>query len=116
MSAIDDELKRAADANRVLQKENRKLREALEVQRLKDENASLSHGLDFKVSQKKALSVYGLQAMPTSLYKDQWLRVLSAAPDIKRFIAENDGELITKAASRTRPKPTLVKFKRRVAR
>jgi len=46
-----------------------------------------------KVSEKGALSVYGLQRMPVTLYVEQWQRLLEFAEDIKRFIADNDDKL-----------------------
>lgn len=49
-----------------------------------------------KVSQKGALSVYGLQRMPVTLYVDQWERLLDFADDIRRFAKENEAELSRK--------------------
>ncbi len=46
-----------------------------------------------KVSQKGALSVYGLQRMPVTLYLEQWERLLDFSDDIKAFIKQNDAEL-----------------------
>jgi hypothetical protein len=43
--------------------------------------------LSFKVSEKGAVSVYGLQRFPVSLYKRQWERLLDAAPKLRAFIA-----------------------------
>jgi hypothetical protein len=33
---------------------------------------------------------------PVTLYKEQWLRILAAAPEIEMFICENDAKLKTK--------------------
>lgn len=96
------ELRLAAEANRALRKENEKLKKLLAA---REENASLKHGLEFAVSEKGAVSVYNLQSLPTTLYKDQWERVLLAARDLRAFIAEHDAKLITKAESRARPRP-----------
>ena len=49
-----------------------------------------------KVSQKSALSVYGLQRMPVTLYVGQWERLLDFADDIRQFAKEHDGELSRK--------------------
>lgn len=49
-----------------------------------------------KVSQKGALSVYGLQRMPVTLYIEQWERLLDFADDIRRFAKEHDAELSRK--------------------
>ena len=46
-----------------------------------------------KVSQKGAISVYGLQRMPVTLYVEQWERLLAFADEILRFGKENDSQL-----------------------
>ena len=46
-----------------------------------------------KVSEKGGLSVYGLGRFPVTLYKEQWLRLLDLAEDIKTFIAQNETQL-----------------------
>lgn len=53
-------------------------------------------GLTLKVSEKGALSVYGLGRFPVTLYKEQWTRLLEAAAELRGFIAENDAQLKTK--------------------
>jgi hypothetical protein len=71
-----------------------------EVARLKAENERLkgqqAKGLSLKVSEKGALSVYGLGRFPVTLYKEQWTKLLAMADDIKVFLAENDAKLKTK--------------------
>ncbi|MBI2712590.1 MAG: hypothetical protein HYX41_07045 [Bdellovibrio sp.] len=71
-----------------------------ELERLKAENASLkkttSRGLSMKVSEKGGLSVYGLGRFPVTLYKEQWLKLLDLADDIRTFIKTNDSSLKTK--------------------
>jgi hypothetical protein len=71
-----------------------------EVERLRAENESLkakfSRTTSIKVSEKGAVSVYGLGRFPVTLYKEQWLKLLSMADDIKAFIAENDARLKVK--------------------
>ncbi len=42
-----------------------------------------------KVSEKGALSVYGLQRMPVTLYMEQWERLLEFGDQIKVFIKDN---------------------------
>jgi hypothetical protein len=49
-----------------------------------------------KVSEKGALSVYGLGRFPVTLYKEQWLKLLAMADDIRAFVKENDERLKTK--------------------
>ena len=50
-------------------------------------------GLYCKVSQKGALSVYGLQRMPVTLYVEQWERLLDFADEVRQFAKDHDGEL-----------------------
>jgi hypothetical protein len=46
-----------------------------------------------KVSAKGAISVYGLQRMPVTLYVEQWERLLGFADDVRAFMKEHDSEL-----------------------
>ena len=50
----------------------------------------------FKVSEKGALSVYGLGRFPVTLYKGQWDRLILALPALQNFMATNDGAFSTK--------------------
>lgn len=54
-------------------------------------------GLTLKVSEKGALSVYGLGRFPVTLYKEQWLRLLTMADEIRTFIQQNDSALKSKS-------------------
>jgi hypothetical protein len=45
-----------------------------------------------KVSAKGAMSVYGLQRMPVTLYVEQWDRLLNFADDLRAFMKEHDAE------------------------
>ena len=71
-----------------------------EVERLKAENASLkartTRGVSMKVSEEGGVSVYGLGRFPVTLYKEQWVKLLDIADDIRAFIREHDGELKAK--------------------
>jgi hypothetical protein len=64
-----------------------------EIARLKAENAALlskdKRPLSMKVSQKGALSVYGMGRFPVTLYREQWERLLNSADSIKSFIESN---------------------------
>ncbi|MFI5363140.1 MAG: hypothetical protein ACHQ49_14325 [Elusimicrobiota bacterium] len=68
-----------------------------ELAKLKAENAALkktsASGLSLKISQKGALSLYGMGRFPVTLYKEQWLKVLDMGDAIRNFISENDSEL-----------------------
>lgn len=73
-----------------------------EIERLRAENEALktkkktAGTLSLKVSEKGALSVYGMGRFPVTLYKEQWLKLLGIAEDIKTFIQENEDKLKTK--------------------
>jgi hypothetical protein len=71
-----------------------------ELERLRAKNEKLksrdSAGLSLKVSEKGAVSLYGMGRFPVTLYKEQWLRILASAPVIEAFIQENDSKLKTK--------------------
>ncbi len=46
-----------------------------------------------KVSPKGAMSLYGLQRMPVTLYIEQWERLLAFAAEIQTFLKQHDGDL-----------------------
>ena len=50
----------------------------------------------FKVSEKGAVSVYGLGRFPVTLYLEQWNKLLSNAEELKAFIEANKSKLKTK--------------------
>ena len=72
-----------------------------ELERLRSENAALkkgaSAGLRMKVSEKGALSIYGMGRFPVTLYKEQWLKLLGMSDEIRGFIKANDAQLKAKA-------------------
>jgi hypothetical protein len=49
-----------------------------------------------KVSEKGAVSIYGMGRFPVTLYKEQWLRLLDMSDDIRAFIAANEARLKAK--------------------
>ncbi len=49
-----------------------------------------------KVSPKGAISVYGLQRMPVTLYVEQWVRLLDFGDNVRQFAKDNDGKLSRK--------------------
>jgi len=71
-----------------------------ELERLRNENAALKKGaatgVTMKVSEKGALSIYGMGRFPVTLYKEQWLKLLAMSDDIQAFIVANEGRLKTK--------------------
>lgn len=64
-----------------------------QVKALKAANQSK---LRFKVSGKGAVSVYGLQRFPVTLYASQWDRLFGAAEEMKGFMEANRESLATK--------------------
>lgn len=54
--------------------------------------------LSFKVSEKGAVSVYGMGRFPVTLYYEQWKRLLGAAPQLQEFLEENKSRLKLKDA------------------
>ena len=71
-----------------------------ELERLRNENAALkkgaSSGIRLKVSEKGAVSVYGMGRFPVTLYKEQWLKLLDLSDDIRAFITANEAHLKAK--------------------
>ena len=71
-----------------------------ELARLRAENESLKQrrnsAVSFKVSEKGAVSVYGLGRFPVTLYQEQWTKLLGIADDIKAFIEVNRSKLKVK--------------------
>ena len=71
-----------------------------ELARLQAENEALKQrpgkALTCKVSEKGAVSVYGLGQFPVTLYKEQWPRLIAFIPELEAFIKANEGKLRTK--------------------
>lgn len=69
-----------------------------EIERLRAENANLKKPvqrgqISMKVSEKGALSVYGLGRFPVTLYREQWEKLLGVSDQVREFIASHDSEL-----------------------
>ena len=68
-----------------------------EIERLRVENERLkaqrAGRTSLKVSEKGAVSVYGLGRFPVTLYKEQWLKLLDLADELRAFIKEHETEL-----------------------
>lgn len=62
---------------------------------LEKQGGKRSGSLEFRVGEKGGVSVYGLGRFPVTLYYEQWIRLLDAAPQLKSFLEENkaDGKL-----------------------
>ncbi len=57
-----------------------------------------SGNLEFRVSEKGGVSVYGLGRFPVTLYYEQWARLLEASDRLKEFLEENKSKLKLKSA------------------
>ena len=68
-----------------------------ELERLRKENEALKKGASsnvrMKVSEKGAVSIYGMGRFPVTLYKEQWLKLLDMSTEIRAFIAANEAQL-----------------------
>jgi hypothetical protein len=72
-----------------------------ELERLRAENEALKRGtrpgsLSLKVSEKGAVSLYGLGRFPVTLYQEQWFKLLAMADEIRQFIEANRERLKAK--------------------
>ena len=76
--------------------------EMKELEALRKENTELKANankpLSLKVSEKGAVSVYGMGRFPTTLYKEQMIKLLDKGNDIRAFIKANDKALKAKDA------------------
>jgi hypothetical protein len=61
-------------------------------------SSPLVRELSFKVSEKGACSVYGLNArFPITLYFEQWMRLIAALDRLKTFLEANKSKFTMKA-------------------
>jgi hypothetical protein len=71
------------------------------LEELEKQNAALLAAknvpLTMKIKEKGALSVYGLQRFPVTLYRQQWERLIAFVPEMQAFIEKHAGELTTKS-------------------
>lgn len=78
-----------------------------ELEELRAKNAQLQSRLDqareearaklrLKVSEKGAVSLYGVQKFPVTFYRTGWETILDNADRIKAFISAHESELSTK--------------------
>jgi ABC-type Fe3+-hydroxamate transport system substrate-binding protein len=70
--------------------------EALKAE-LKEKKKNTPRALSLKVSQKGALSVYGLGRFPVTLYPTQFARLLSIKEEIETFIEDNKADFSYKS-------------------
>jgi len=81
MSESEDDLKRQIE----------ELKSELEAEKSKS-----SKSISLKVSQKGAVSLYGIRRFPVTFYREEWSRILDMEGEIRRFIEEHSSELKAK--------------------
>jgi hypothetical protein len=68
-----------------------------EMERLRAENESLkaakSRETRLQVSQKGAVSLYGIRRFPVTFYADEWDTILGMSDDVRTFISQHGDEL-----------------------
>jgi len=68
-----------------------------EIERLRAENESLKtkklQEMRLQVSQKGAVSLYGIRRFPVTFYADEWDTILGMADEVRAFIAQHGSEL-----------------------
>lgn len=69
---------------------------AAENAALKAKASRVPGQISFRVSDKGAVSVYGLQRFPITLYANQFERLLNAADEIRQFMQDNRESLAQK--------------------
>ncbi len=70
---------------------------ARRTERLKQQ-ATKAGALSFRVSEKGAVSVYGLGRFPVTLYQEQWDKLLGHVDELRGFIEANRASLKKKEA------------------
>jgi len=83
-----DQAKELLERLNILEAENKNLKDA-----------QARNGLKMKVSQKGAISIYGMGRFPVTLYADQWKRIdqeLIQSGQMDNFIEENKPSLTFK--------------------
>lgn len=63
------------------------------VAELEKQTGRRSGELEFRVSEKGGVSVYGLGRFPVTLYYEQWIRLLNATEELKAFLEKNKDRL-----------------------
>ena len=59
----------------------------------KEVGSRRSGKLEFRVSEKGGVSVYGLGRFPVTLYYEQWVRLLDSAEGLRTFLEANKSKL-----------------------
>jgi hypothetical protein len=63
------------------------------LEELEKTSARRTGSLEFRVSEKGGVSVYGLGRLPVTLYYEQWIRLLDQTENLRAFLEENKAKL-----------------------
>ncbi len=63
------------------------------LEELEKTSARRTGSLEFRVSEKGGVSVYGLGRFPVTLYYEQWIRLLEQTENLRAFLEENKAKL-----------------------
>lgn len=63
------------------------------LEALEKQGPRRSGSLEFRVSEKGGVSVYGLGRFPVTLYYEQWMRLLEVSERLREFLEENKSKL-----------------------
>jgi hypothetical protein len=63
------------------------------LEKLEQQGQRRTGSLEFRVSEKGGVSVYGLGRFPVTLYYEQWGRLLEVADKLRKFLDENKSKL-----------------------
>jgi len=64
----------------------------------KQAGAKRGNRIEFKVSEKGGVSVYGVGRFPVTLYYEQWVRLSDSADALRSFLQENKSRLKLKGS------------------
>ena len=83
--------------------------EAMQAE-LKALKAQVKNTIRMKVSQKGAVSIYGLQRMPVTLYAEQWEKIIDMCKsgDLGTFISDNEA-ILTRKEPKAEAAPVVAK-------
>ena len=83
MSEISDIMKRVVDGSITQEEASKMIQEIVELEKKKKE-------ITYKVSEKGAISFYGIRRMPITLYKEELIKIVNVynTEDFQSFLNE----------------------------
>lgn len=76
--------------------EEQKLQAQLDETKAKLERLQRARSTNIRVSEKGAVSVYGLGRFPVTLYADQWRMLITLVDDLDQFLLDHESQLARK--------------------